>query len=245
MGKQRCLSTVRATALVADEQQYHRVRSWSSLCRVMVSIYRSPIPFTADYARATYDLALIGWDSSFHSPTHDLVASISASHQQPCRIIVLADIDDEQLIVDALHAGAERVIDTSASLRIFAASVEAALRERTLQPNLKHLPPYIVDQTSRIVKITRQSVRLTPLEFRLLNYLMDKRHTWTPRAELISHLWRQSEYENGRRLDIHVSKLRSKLSLDGTYGWQLGYDRKLRSHRLMAVNTEACLELNT
>ena len=244
MGKQRCLSTVRATALVADEHQYQKVRSWSSVSRAMVSIYRSPIPFSTDYARATYDLALIGWDTSARSCTHAIVSSISATHQQHGRIVVLADIDDEQLIVEALHAGAERIIDTSASLRIFSASVEAALRERQLQPNLKHLPPYVIDQTSRIVKITRQSVRLTPLEFRLFVYLMDQRHTWTPRAELIGHLWRQTEFENGRRLDIHVSKLRSKLSLDGTYGWQLGYDRKLRSHRLMAVNTEATLELN-
>jgi DNA-binding winged helix-turn-helix (wHTH) protein len=71
--------------------------------------------------------------------------------------------------------------------------------------------PLVVDRSAREVWLDGRSVPLTAKEFALLSYLCEKRGKVVSRDELLRRVW-GNDYEGGpRTVDIHVTRLRSKL----------------------------------
>ena len=66
-------------------------------------------------------------------------------------------------------------------------------------------------------KVTRdgQSVKLGPIEFRLLTTLMERPGRVWPRDQLLDRVWGRDKEVDLRTVDVHVGRLRKALSVAG------------------------------
>ncbi len=74
-----------------------------------------------------------------------------------------------------------------------------------------------VDREDHRVSVAGQEVTLTPLEFKLLVMLHDRRGQVQSRDALLSDVWGISADVTTRSVDTHVKRLRSKLGDVGDY----------------------------
>ena len=68
-----------------------------------------------------------------------------------------------------------------------------------------------LDRDNRRVRRSGREVRLSPLEFRLLEYFMEKPGRVLTRAQLVHSLWGVSAEVDERTVDVHVGRLRNAL----------------------------------
>jgi DNA-binding response OmpR family regulator len=69
----------------------------------------------------------------------------------------------------------------------------------------------IIDPTTYCVSRPGKTVRLTPLEFRLLYYLASHPNRFFNRKQLLSTLWASGQDLNARIVDVTIRRLRVKL----------------------------------
>jgi len=103
-------------------------------------------------------------------------------------------------------------------------SVEWRKSEFTNEEILK-LGAIVVDRAAREVRRDGVTVVLTAREFELLVYLADSRGRVVSRSELLERVWGTGYDGGARTIDIHVTRLRSKLgdALDLTTFRGAGY----------------------
>ncbi len=68
-----------------------------------------------------------------------------------------------------------------------------------------------LDMETYQVSIQGRPVRLTPLEFKLLRYLVERAGRIVPRRQLLTEVWGPTYHGSGRTVDVHVRRLRAKL----------------------------------
>jgi two-component system alkaline phosphatase synthesis response regulator PhoP len=68
-------------------------------------------------------------------------------------------------------------------------------------------------------EVTRagKAVTLSPAEFRLLEYLIERRGSVVSREELLASVWSVSAESISRTVDVHVAGLRKKIEADSRY----------------------------
>ena len=62
-----------------------------------------------------------------------------------------------------------------------------------------------------------EPVTLSPVEFRLLTYLLDRRGAVVTREELLENVWGLNGDTLSRTVDVHVAGLRKKIEEDSRY----------------------------
>lgn len=70
-----------------------------------------------------------------------------------------------------------------------------------------------LDSDTHLALYKGQNVRLTPLEFQLLAYLMQKPDRICSRDEIIDNVWGQRFFYDTGTIDVHLNALRRKLNL--------------------------------
>src|SRR5262249_52509381 len=106
------------------------------------------------------------------------------------------------------------------SMRELAMRVKALLRRGA--PSEAVEPPIAfgvlaIDRAAHAVLVGGAPVRLTALEFRLLNTFYDRRGRLQSREALLSSVWGLHGDLNTRTVDVHVMRLREKLGAAGAY----------------------------
>ncbi|HLK67841.1 MAG TPA: response regulator transcription factor [Bryobacteraceae bacterium] len=74
-----------------------------------------------------------------------------------------------------------------------------------------------VDLRRHEVMRSGQRLPLSPVEFRLLEYLLDRRGTVVPREELLENVWGLHGDTLSRTVDVHIAGLRKKIEDDSRY----------------------------
>ena len=70
-----------------------------------------------------------------------------------------------------------------------------------------------VDPERHEVRLGAGILPLTPLEFRLLHYLMQRPGRVVSRTQLLDNVWDPGVFVTDRSVDTHVKRLRSKLGV--------------------------------
>ena len=83
--------------------------------------------------------------------------------------------------------------------------------EGTLPARRLSVGPVTVDYSARRVYSADDEVRLSPLEFRLLEVLMDRRGESLSRRQLLKDVWDTEAEIETRTVDMHIARLSSKL----------------------------------
>ncbi|WP_459129240.1 response regulator transcription factor [Guggenheimella bovis] len=131
-------------------------------------------------------------------------------------IIFLTALGDENSEIEGLRIGADDYITKPFSYPVFQSRIAANLRRKRLtEEQVLKQGDLMVNIDKRTVSIAGKEVDLTPNEYQLLVYFMKNEGVALSRDQIIDSVWGMAFEGDGRNVDTHVKRLRSKL---GDYG---------------------------
>ncbi|MFW6193857.1 MAG: response regulator [Gemmatimonadota bacterium] len=134
-------------------------------------------------------------------------------------IVLLTARREEEERVKGFEYGADDYVTKPFSARELVLRVQALLRRAGAEPvtgdRRLTVGPVSLDPDGHRAFVQEEEVDLTPLEFRLLRVLMDRRGRVQSRRELLRTVWETEADIETRTVDMHVARLRSKLGPAG------------------------------
>lgn len=142
----------------------------------------------------------------------DLIVSIRTWSNLP--ILVLSGRTELDRKLNALKSGADDYISKPFEIDEVVARVEAVLRrskESTTNP-LFAIGDWKIDLSKHLITDAEDSeLHLTPIEWRLLEYLLSKSGTLVSQKELLQAVWGNAYESETNYLRLFISQLRKKL----------------------------------
>lgn len=135
-------------------------------------------------------------------------------------IILLTAITHESNQILAIRKGATDFIPKGTSMGVLLAHMDARLQshgnsERTTGP--RRVDERLeVDLVRRRIRLDDQNISLTPLQWKLFQYLLDNEGRIVPYEKLLSVGWQESEFGDLRGVMVQISLLREKLQDSAT-----------------------------
>ena len=130
-------------------------------------------------------------------------------------VIVLSARTDESQKVQALDAGADDYLTKPFGAAELLARVRAQLRRRSQTggagKTVFEAGELKVDLGRRIVEIQGTPVHLTPIEYRLLAYLISHADTVLTHRQILKSVWGPSYADNNQYLRVYMGTLRKKI----------------------------------
>ena len=181
---------------------------------LVVDTFGSGAALKTAFARETYDAVLIDWNMPGETGI-DIVKWATSSLENPPPFLMMTSRSDEADIVAALEAGASDYIVKPASIPVLRARVAAAIRERSRfgQQAVARFDGYMIERALHRVELNREPIRLTRKEFQLAALLFDNLDRPLSRGYLLAEVWSAAAGVETRTLDMHISRIRSKLKL--------------------------------
>lgn len=185
--------------------------------------------------RETFDLLLLDWNLPDVSGLN--IIAWAQANIDPCPpIIMLTSRSGADDIVTALHAGADDFIIKPEDPAVILARIEAVVRrirpgvDRTREYNFG---PYCFIPRDDRVLVDGAVVALTSKEFALAFLFFAEMDRPLSRDYLLEKVWNSVPGVATRTLDVHVSRIRSKLELSAQRGYRLrtifGYGYRLET----------------
>lgn len=134
-------------------------------------------------------------------------------------VIMLTARTDEADIVNALSLGADDYITKPFSPRQLVARVKAVLRRAPSQSphgggEELRASDLTLDLRTRTLRRDGDEVRVTPLEYKILHYLMLNRGRVLTNSAIVEQVWGFSGAGNEDLVKVHIHRLRQKLERD-------------------------------
>jgi DNA-binding response OmpR family regulator len=119
-----------------------------------------------------------------------------------------------------LKLGADDYVQKNCEPIELMARIEALLRRSqasVTSPDVACFGDIRVDFRHHEISRAGAAVILTPMEFRLLEYLLERRGNVVTREELLENVWSADGGMLSRTVDVHVGGLRKKIEADPRY----------------------------
>jgi len=136
-------------------------------------------------------------------------------------IVICSATQQKRDAILGLKLGADDFISKPFDIYELEARVEAVLR-RTTQTRVAEPPPaqpdhlrvgeLIIDRSRRRVTLGGEPLQLTPTEYRLVSALASRPDEILSRDDLATLVWGYQDASSGRTIDVHIRRLRVKLS---------------------------------
>lgn len=142
-------------------------------------------------------------------------------------VLILSARDDTADKIRALQLGADDYVTKPFFPEELIARIHACLR----RPNLSSsdrlvVGPIVVDLARREVTVRGAALSITPVELEILSTLARRKGAAVTREALVEAALDPAQESSRRTLDVHISRLRSKLGDDATQletVWGIGY----------------------
>jgi len=132
-------------------------------------------------------------------------------------IIMVTARDDSHDIVAGLEAGADDYLSKPFDPKVLSARIRALLRRA--RPSGTPHSHLVIDQLELLadegtVRVAGKEVHLTHTEFRLLVELASNPNKVFSREDLLETVWDYDYLGDGRLVDVHIRRLRTKVEMD-------------------------------
>lgn len=125
-------------------------------------------------------------------------------------LFISARTSDDDMIL-ALHIGGDDHIPKPYSLGVLLAKVQVVLKRFRQASSTGYSDGRLrVDLDARQAFVQGEAVKLTPLEFRLLSYLIENKDKVVSKQELFEEVWRDRFTGDGT-LNVHIRKIREAI----------------------------------
>lgn len=153
---------------------------------------------------------------------YELLEYIKQFNMPVIFITAKADVKDR---VKGLKAGAEDYITKPFEVIELLARVETVLRRFNKAAKEMSFGNIEVNAESRVVTQNGISVELTAKEFDLLLYLWQNKNKALYRSQIYAGVWGGDDLGDSRTVDLHIQRLRKKLSLQNALVpvYKIGY----------------------
>lgn len=164
-------------------------------------------------ARQIPDLILLDWMLPATSGIDYAKQLKKDTKTRDILIIMLTARAEEENKVKGLETGVDDYITKPFSPRELIARIKAVLRRGPLvsTEGLIQVDCLAVDTNQHIVKIHGEQLPLTPIEYRLLFFLLSHANRVHSREHLLNHVWGGENYIDERTVDVHIRRLRNRL----------------------------------
>lgn len=185
--------------------------------------------------RETYDLVILDWNM----PGKDGLATLkwmaeSLSERPP--VIMMTNRTAKRDIIDALDAGADDYITKPEDRNVIAARMNAVIRRNASSGAFDASATYgkyTLNRLNQTITYDGQSVTLTAKEFELADLFFRSSDRTLSRNYIMETIWRTTAALATRTLDMHISRVRSKLELQPENGFRIftvfGYGYRLET----------------
>jgi len=164
--------------------------------------------------RDTYDVVLLDWNMPGRTG-FDVLQWASENLDAPPPFILLTSRQDKGDIVAGLEAGAVDYIIKPESEEVIRARIEAAARRTAVKETRQtaEYGPFVVNHSSRTISRDGEAISLTAKEYDLAVLMFENIDRPLSRGYLFSRVWGGNIDVETRTIDMHISRLRSKLGL--------------------------------
>lgn len=146
----------------------------------------------------------------------DVCKTIRAKSSTP--IIMLTAKDAEVDKVVGLELGADDYVTKPYSTPELIARIRAVLRRGTATvdgtSDVINLGGLKLDTARHSIQLNGKELTLPLKEFELLAYLMENAGYVLTRTQLMNEIWGSDYFGDGKTLDVHIKRLRSKIETD-------------------------------
>ncbi len=185
--------------------------------------------------RDTFDLVMVDWNMPGKTGL-EVIKWVQEKMTEAPPIIMMTSRSAKQDITTALQSGADDYVTKPEDENVIAARIEALLRRSQPQNSMAKtlvFGKYTLDRMEQEIEFDGQRVELTSKEFELAELLFKNRDRSLSRAYIMETIWRTNVDLATRTLDMHVSRLRSKLALKPENGFRIftvfGYGYRLET----------------
>lgn len=226
--------------LEPDRQLADAIMSWLSRAGHNFTCCSDPDELSACLASKPFDLLLL--DCSGHQQDcFELIEQSIAGATARIPLLYISQPDAEVDIIRALEHGADDYVVKPFGSEELLNRIHVLVRRLghqacELLPELQQFGCFTVDRTQRQVCRDNNPLNLTDKDFCLADFLFTHPNQLLSRQRLLSEVWGVSQQVNTRTVDMHISRLRKALLLDGT-GYQIQTVHQ-HGYRLQQLNTD-------
>ncbi len=132
-------------------------------------------------------------------------------------IILLTAKAEEDSKVEGLNTGADDYVIKPFSPRELIARIHAVLRRGPLEhpDGTVKVRDLTVHMDQHRIEYRGDVIKFGPLEYRLLCFFITHQNRVYSRDQLLSHVWGNDAYLDERTVDVHIRRLRKRLSTCG------------------------------
>ncbi len=143
------------------------------------------------------------------------VCRLIREQQLDMPIIMLTAKGQESDIVLGLNLGADDYVTKPFSIKELLARAAAFLRRsKQVEKDIYEFADYRLDISARKLTHRENEVKLSPKEFRLLEFFVKRPHRALTRDEILNRVWGYDYFVGPRSIDRFVTTLRNKIEPD-------------------------------
>lgn len=171
----------------------------------------------AEFEKTAPDLVLLDWMLP-EMPGIEVCKQIRTKSSVP--IIMLTAKDSEVDKVVGLELGADDYVTKPFSTPELMARIRAVLRRGTSSESevadttILEIGPIRIDVDRHAISINGEQIQMPLKEFELLDYLMRNAGRVLTRGQLMDRVWGSNYYGDGKTLDVHIKRIRSRIEPD-------------------------------
>lgn len=214
---------MRVAVLEDDKAFADTMQDWLIEAGYEVDCFNNGLAFLRQFNHQQYDLCVFDWSlPDMEGP--DVMTSIKLRSAHVPPIIFVTGNDNEADVVRVIESGADDYMIKPPSRQVFLARIQAILRRTSQQSVVDQVYTFdtlTVDTKSRVVTLENIDIKLTDKEFDLIAYFLKNIGVLLSRTHLMQVVWGTSGEVETRKVDVHVSHVRTKLKLTPEFGWKM------------------------